>query len=397
MAWLTPFWSSIPDLARSVLLGAVAVVIGLIGWSGDPRLLPAAMLFPALWALAPTRLATALVAAGYFLAASRGLPQGASNFYGAGFEAGIALWIAASALFVSIHAWLWTARQGRGRSLRYAIIAVLLSVPPAGIVGWAHPITAAGILFPGWSWLGLGAAAVGLVVMTTRYRPIAILTLGGLWLWSAANWTAPALPQGWVGVDTTFGGSNGQYADYQQHLHTIDRVREEARAGASVIVLPESALGAWTPTSERLWAGALQDLDVTVFGGGVIVDATGYDNVMLELSGRHAVVRYRERMPVPVSMWQPWLSLLGQPAGARADFFANPVVSIRNNRVATLICYEQLLVWPILQSALGSPDLLVAPSNGWWTSDTTIVAIQIATTTAWARLFDLPLVLAINA
>lgn len=373
-----------------------AIATGIIAWNGEPRLLPAAMLFPALWSLAPTRLGAALFSAGYFLAASRGLPQGASNFYGAGFEAGIALWIAAAVLFVGTHTLLWTSWPGRGRVIRYAIIALLLSAPPIGIVGWAHPITGAGILFPGWSWLGLGAAAIGLLAMTTRHRPIAILILGGLWVWSAANWTAPVLPSGWVGVDTTFGGSNGDYADYQQHLDTINRVREEARAGASVIVLPESALGAWTPTTERLWAAALRDFDVTVYGGAVIVDATGYDNVMLELSWRDAVVRYRERMPVPVSMWQPWLTMLGEPAGARADFFVNPVVSVRGARVATLICYEQLLVWPILQSALGSPDLLVAPANGWWTANTDIVAIQVAASTAWARLFDLPLAAASN-
>lgn len=374
----------------------MAIAIGLVAWSGEPRLLPAAMLFPALWALAPTRLGATFVAGGYFLAASRGLPQGVSNFYGAGFEAGIALWIAASALFVGTHALLWIAQPGTGRLIRYAIIAVLLSVPPIGIVGWAHPITAAGILFPGWGWLGLGAAVIGLLVMTTRFRPIAILTLGGLWIWSAANWTAPALPQGWVGVDTRFGGKNGQFAGYEQHIETIGRVREEAGAGASVIVLPESALGAWTLTGERLWTRALKDLDVTVYGGAVTVDATGYDNVMLELSGQGGSVRYRERMPVPVSMWQPWLSLLGTSAGARADFFANPIVPVRGVRVATLICYEQLLVWPILQSALGSPDVLVAPANGWWTSGTEIIGTQIAATTAWARLFGLPLALAVN-
>lgn len=389
-------WCSTPDTARSALLVVAAIAIGLIAWSGEPRSLPAAMLFPALWALAPTRLSAALVAGGYFLAASRDLPQGVSNFYGAGFEAGIALWIAASFLFVATHALLWTAQPGKGRVTRYAVIAVLLSVPPIGIVGWAHPITAAGILFPGLKWTGLAAAAIGLLVMTTRFRPIAILTLGGLWIWSAANWTDPSLPEGWIGVDTEFGGSNGQYTDYEQHLETINRVRETAEAGASIIVLPESALGVWTPTIERLWTRALGTLNATVYGGAVLVDETGYDNVMLELSGQGAAVRYRERMPVPVSMWQPWLGLVGTPAGARADFFANPVVSVSNVRAATLICYEQLLVWPVLQSALGSRDALIAPANGWWTADTDIVAIQIAATTAWARLFNLPLVLAIN-
>lgn len=378
------------------MLVVAAIAIGTVAWSGDPRLLPAATLFPALWALAPTRFCAALVAAGHFLAASRGLPQGVSNFYGAGFEAGIALWIAASVLFVATHALLWTERPGGGRVIRYAVIAVLLSVLPIGIVGWAHPITAAGILFPGLKWTGLAAAAIGLLVMTTRFRPIAILILGGLWIWSAANWTDPIPPEGWIGVDTEFGGSNGQYAEYEQQLETINRVREAAEESASVIVLPESALGVWTPTIERLWTRTLGDLDATVYGGAVIVDETGYDNVMLELSGQGAAVRYRERMPVPVSMWQPWLSLVGTPAGARADFFVNPVVSVRGVRVATLVCYEQLLIWPILQSVMGSPDVLVAPANGWWTASTDIVAIQFAATTAWSRLFHLPLAKAVN-
>lgn len=359
-------------------------------------MLPAAMLFPALWAMAPTRHCAAVVGAGYFLAASRGLPQGVSNFYDAGFDAGIALWIAASVLFVATHALLWTERPGGGRVIRYAVIAVLLSVPPIGIVGWAHPITAAGILFPGLKWTGLAAAAIGLLVMTTRFRPIAILALGGLWIWSAASWTDPILPEGWIGVDTEFGGSNGRYANFEQHLETINRVREAAEAGASVIVLPESALGAWTPTIERLWTRALGDLNSTVYGGAVIVDETGYDNVMLGLSGQGVSVRYRQRMPVPMSMWQPWLGLFGTPAGARADFFANPVVTVRDVRVATFVCYEQLLAWPILQSALSAPDVLVAPSNGWWTTGTNIVAIQVATSTAWAKLFDFALVMAVN-
>jgi hypothetical protein len=57
------------------------------------------VLFPALWALSPSRLTALLVSAGYFLAASRGLPQGVANFYAADLWPGLLLWAAASLSF----------------------------------------------------------------------------------------------------------------------------------------------------------------------------------------------------------------------------------------------------------------------------------------------------------
>ncbi|RWF13601.1 MAG: conjugal transfer protein TraB, partial [Mesorhizobium sp.] len=100
--------------------------------------------------------------------------------------------------------------------------------------------------------------------------------------------------------------------------------------------------------------------------------------------------------PVPVSMWQPWRAWFGQDGGARANFFANPVVELSGTKIAALICYEQLIVWPALQSMLYSPDLIVATGNGWWTAGTSIAAIQQASATAWARLFAVPIVMAFN-
>jgi hypothetical protein len=373
-----------------------AVGVGIVAWSGNPLTLPLAMLFPPLWALSPTRTIVALVSAAYFLGASRGLPQGVANFYGSDVAVGLGLWIAASLVFVGVHFVLWTARPGWGRATRYAIAAVLMSVPPFGIVGWAHPITAAGVLFPGWGWIGLAAAAIGLLIMTTRFWPIAIPILGGLWIWSAASWTGPIVPNGWVGADTEFRGLNGQYAGYEQQLETIAAVRTAYYAGAHVVVLPESAAGIWTPTVERLWTDALHGLAIVVNVGAVIVNHEGYDNLMIEVSGDGANILYRERMPVPVSMWQPWLALTGKGGGARADFFANPVVALGGRRVAPLICYEQLLVWPVLQSLLHSPEAIVVTGNGWWTTGTSIVPIQLASSEAWARLFALPLITAFN-
>lgn len=204
------------------------------------------------------------------------------------------------------------------------------------------------------------------------------------------------MPQSWAGIDTNFRGESGQYADYTQQRETIDLVRAAAGEGAKVVVLPESAAGIWTPTVARLWAQALAGLDVTVNAGAVIVDPAGYDNVMMEISGDGSRILYRERMPVPVSMWQPWLVWFGEPAGARAHFFANPGVESGGLRVAALICYEQLVIWPVLQSMLHAPEIIVATGNGWWTGNTSIVAIQKASAEAWARLFGLPIVFAFN-
>jgi hypothetical protein len=380
----------------SVGLVCAATAIGAIAWSGEPLTLPLAFAFPALWSFAPSRLPAAVISAGYFLAASRGLPQGVVNFYGSGMGAGIALWFAAAAGFVLVHAALWTAQRGLGRALRYGVAALLMSVPPFGIVGWAHPITAAGILFPGWGWWGLAAGATGLLVITTRVWPVAMLVLGGAFAWSAATYAPPDTPRGWAGVDTTFRGEQGQYADYAQHLVTIELLRAASRGGANIVVLPESAAGIWTPTTARLWERALADTDLTVIAGAIVVDATGYDNVMVSVTAEGTRVLYHERMPVPVSMWQPWRDMIGNPAGARAHFFANPVVEFGGRRVAPLICYEQLLIWPMLQSALHSPEAIVATGNGWWTDGTSIVAIQKAAATAWASLFGLPIVLAFN-
>lgn len=317
-------------------------------------------LFPALWALARFRISAAAVAAGYFLAASHGFPQGVTNFYGSGFEAGIALWLGASLSFVIVHAVLWTSRPGWRGTLHYGATAVLMCVPSFGIVGWAHPITGAGVIFPGWGWVGFIAAAIGLLAMTTRLRLLAILTLGGLWIWSAATWIPPRTLQGWVGVDTNFSGAEAYYADYRQQLQTIELVRAAADSGVEVIVLPEGAVDTWTPTVERLWMSALRDLDLVVNAGAIVVDPDGYDNTMLELTASGGQVLYRERMPVPVSMWQPWLAWTGQGGGARAHFFANPVIELGGMRVAPLICYEQLIIWPVLQSVFHSPDVIVA-------------------------------------
>ncbi len=382
------------ELFRTGVLVALSTSAGGIGWSGDVLLLPLAATFPMLWSLARTRLQATAISAAYFLAASRGLPQGVANFYSSDIWPGLLLWLVASSAFVTVHSVLWTDGKGWQKPGRYLAACIAMAIPPFGILGWAHPITAAGALFPGWGWWGLGAMAAGLIVMTTRYRPAAALAMAGFWLWSAAEWTPPSLPASWIGVDLEMGASLGREAGFERQKELIRIVRNHP-PGATV-VLPESTLGFWTPTVGRVWQKALTDTGITVIAGAAIIDSQGYDNVLVKLWAGVSDILYWERMPVPGSMWQPWRGWIGDKGGARAHFFANPIVDVGSKSVAPLICYEQLLVWPILQSAFYRPDAIVAVGNGWWTAGTAIIDIQRATSEAWARLFDLPLVISFN-
>ncbi|MGO7042131.1 conjugal transfer protein TraB [Rhizobium acaciae] len=413
--WRGRFSSSVGDLVsdrrtdrwKSILLIVASFACGRIAWSGEVLLLPLAVVFPLLWARASSRSIAAFVAAGYFLAASRGLPQGVGNFYATALWPGFLLWAAASVSFIGVHATVWTGRDDFSsgtkvselpRAIRYLLAMVLTGLPPFGITGWAHPLTAAGVLFPGWGWRGLGATAILVVLMTGRRWQIAVAILAGLYVWSATNWTPPKLAAGWMAVDLKQGGTLGRDGSLASQRDLIDTVRKGAEAGddVRVAVLPESALGFWTPTVARVWQEGLRGSNLTVIAGAAVIDSRGYDNVMVALSTDAANVLYRERMPVPGSMWQPWLRWTGQGGAARADFFGNPVVEVNGIRIAPLICYEQLIVWPVLQSMLHSPEVIVAVGNGWWTENTSIVAIQKASVSAWSRLFGLPVVMAFN-
>lgn len=58
-------------------------------------------------------------------------------------------------------------------------------------------------------------------------------------------------------------------------------------------------------------------------------------------------------------------------------------------RAAVLICYEQLLVWPVVAAALDRPTLLVGIANDYWAVGTRIPAVQKGELRAWAQLQEI--------
>jgi len=177
--------------------------------------------------------------------------------------------------------------------------------------------------------------------------------------------------------------------------HTQQRALASHR---EVIVFPESTVPEWTEATELLWGRTLDELrarrKTLVIGVGLPITGTPQcRNAVLVVGNRGAsLILILQRIPVPVIMWNP----LKPKQGVPLRLFGPGILEIEEQRVALLVCYEQLLTWPILESALQHPTLIVGLANDNWASKTPIPAAQQAAVTVWARLFRLPKILAVN-
>ena len=101
---------------------------------------------------------------------------------------------------------------------------------------------------------------------------------------------------------------------------------------------------------------------------------------------------FYQRIPVPLGMWRP-SSRISVPLRLNAP----GVVALDHQRAAVLICYEQLLTFPILASMRQHPTVIVGISNTFWVDHTSIPLYQVNAMRSWAKLFRLPYLLAVNS
>ena len=66
------------------------------------------------------------------------------------------------------------------------------------------------------------------------------------------------------------------------------------------------------------------------------------------------------------------------------------VIQVAGERVAVLICYEQILVYPVLASMLQRPTILVGISNTFWFSGTPIPRYQATLSVRGRSCFAFP-------
>lgn len=395
-----------PSGAQARLPPISAGLIGGMAWSGVPGALVLALLAPALILSTGTRSAVALRAFCYFAAATWPIVPSAAVFFG---QDGPAVRTIASAVLgwlavalANTAPWILVSpRTAAGRFASLLLGLLLPAVPPLALLGLASPLTGVGLLLPGGGIWGLIAVLVvgGLsVTATARTRRAALVGLCVLTLVAQVTHLArQRADDGWLAVTTAVGAPPRSAVAAAVDADAIERLRGlVASTSATVLVLPEAYLRVWTSASDAflapLWRRLAQEGRSVVLGVNRRDSVTGYlDNIVVVRGASRAELS--QHYPVPVSMYRG-----GAPGSTPMRLRGSYSLVVGDEQVGVVICWEQLLLAPMLQLAIESPALkrLVAVSNLYFARGTPVARIQQASVAAWARLFDVPYVHATN-
>jgi hypothetical protein len=374
-----------------------AACIGVVAWRGTPALIALTTIIPVLVFLQRSRFQAYSVSFAYYATANWPLIPGVLSYFAPSgtIRQALVFW-AVPSLLLSLP-WIACWSSDATLAVWRLPLAYFLSVaPPLGIIGWASPLTAAGILFPGWSWVGLGV----LVTISTLAvsRPIRAGSITVL-LAVLANALYPGTPsprESWEGAYTAFDRVSDP-VDPLREFRVAESIQRMALASNSrVIVFPEFVVPQWTEATEAFWQPTLADVrargKTLLIGVGLPITGRSHSQNAVLAVGNGAASPFLQRVPVPVVMWNPMNTERSVPL----RLFGPGILEVAGERAAILVCYEQVLVWPILQSVLERPTLIVGVANDNWARGTPIPAAQQAAVTAWARLFRLPKVMAVN-
>jgi hypothetical protein len=426
-----------------------AVGLGLAISTGYPAGLVAAIAMPATCLAADSRKAVFRNAIGYYSAGLWPMIQGAQRYLGnsSSTSTAVLIWLCCSMLLACPWTIAWTPASRWSYLWRVPVANLAFVVPPLALIGFISPITGAGYLFPGTGWLGLAVAAVlpGLVLtqsVTTSRAARASLSLAAaavIALGLATNVFGDSritTPAGWEAVHTQF----GNLSESRNEFMAMQAIQQfVATSSARILIFPESMVPRWSEATAEFWRQTLIECrdrgQVVAIGAGLPVSVPNprdrktdaeivqqydfaaaiaalrvrdrrlptatagsarndsrtdsYENTLLFLGAQSSA--FHQRVPVPIGMWHP-LGIGGVPLHLNGP----AVIELDRQRVAVLICYEQILVYPVLASMLQRPTVLVGISNMYWFSDTTIPRYQASAIRSWAKLFGVPSLTATN-
>ncbi len=374
---------------RAVILFAAAALIGFLGWSGVARLSWISLLYPFLYLQSRSRLEV-LSAVFYYAGATWSVIPGSAVFFGTNASFALPLLLFLGCLALGSLPWVLLYHR---RFIELSTIAALaiLALPPLSLVTVAHPLISVGQWFPGTRWLGILLPLFAILLYRWFGPRYTVGILLASFIVTHVRWTPPAVDRHVAAIDTHFGGSafvpRSSLVLYQQER----QIQNEAlKHPDSVVFFPETIVPTWSRITDAHWQDTFRSLEqqhtTLLLGTTVPVPATQGSRNILLTRGFGPRFAYVQRIPVPLAMWH-----FGGRDGFPLMLRYPPTIRVLNQHAAVLMCYEQLLIWPALQSLARDPDMLLAPSNDYWASKTAIPAIPHEAAKDWADLWDIPL------
>jgi apolipoprotein N-acyltransferase len=378
------------------LLRCLAFTVSAIAWSGHSFAIIGSLIFIVFLKWANSRKDAYSISIAYYAGATWQIVPGAGTFFGHRSNPVqiIGLWAAVSLVLAAPWAALWSGKSN-SRLWRTVLALAILAIPPLGLIGCASPLTAAGLLFPGLGWVGL-ALSVLVCALLASYPKLAFAVIVIVSLPAQFLYRAPAAPTDWQAVSTQFGGVGLDSPSPMAEYTAAQAIQDAAlSSNAKVIVFPETVVSNWNAGTDLFWQrtiATLRSQHKTILVGANISDPASerYLNSIV-IRGAEQQKSFLQRVPVPIAMWLPF-SRKGVPLDLRRP----GTIKLGGRRAAVLICYEHLLVWPVLTSFRDRPDLLLGLANDYWARNTTVPEIQRACLESWARLFAVPMLWAQN-
>jgi len=359
---------------------------GALAWSGlSIMLLPMAMVLPMTMSIAATRWMAFGGAMSYYAGALWPVVPSSTSFLAqTNVASGVILWLLWSLILAAPFCLV-----GMVRHSARALITLLIIVAEAMIpIGIGSPIISAGVLFPTMGIFGLLSTLILILGLSERamwMRGIIVITvlLAFTFLFAPTRNYMP----GWSAQDMHFVPSSDY--EWTQYDRVMTMIGDHNRSKSIVSVFPENVVTGWTdPVSDQMVRLAMKtyvpEAHTIIFGAERI---TRGERIPIVLARGFSTDEYRVRVPVPIAEWGNDVSL---------NLFGRSTIKVNGLRVGVLICYEQLLVLPVLQSVYTGATVLVAPSNLYWAKGDTVSDAQDVCVRAWSRLFNLPYYRAVN-
>jgi hypothetical protein len=404
------------------VLTIAGVLTGWLGWNVGVHGFAVLPFVIITCVLLPRRIHVLFFILGYYMGSTVELLWGAVAFFDGRMLKAAFLWFLLQCILTT--AWI-ILKKGRTQ-FRHILLQVVgtlfitIFVPPYALLGIANPITASGYYFPASGYWGIGLYI--LLICTAAYllansssekireRKQVKFLLGIILTFAIVlngrNHFKNGLsnvPSGWAGINTHLGRfpADNYQIIFERHLELKVFAEEEIRRGKKVIIFPESVAGILTNTGKNLWLdidllAKRQDAHI-LLGGYLPVSPSIYDNALFvigkDIPGLSKALT--ARISMPVTNWRP---LLKPSASIHIGPAHDGVFTIKDQSAAFLICYEQVLVWPLLQSMAGRQkiNLIVAVSNIWWAKDTKIPDIMDRICRVWGRLFNISVLRIVN-